>query len=278
MTERLEDIAGRLANIREIGEIVGALRVIATAHQSEARAALAAVRAYSGTVEAALARALAAGGTLPARHVGPGLAVVVGAAQGFSGAYSDRLAHAAAEAQAAGDRLVVLGARTLAALDAAGVPVAWSADMPGHPAAVPEVASTVADAIFDGLGPPGPVRLIAADPDAPGLPVTERRVFPPEPGAAPPGPPPLTTLPDGALLATLLPETLFAALARALLEGIAAESAARAEAMANAMSSIKRQTADLTVTFHQARQERTTDELIELAAAGAVLGAGPGRG
>ena len=271
MTERLEEIAGRLANIREIGEIVGALRVIATAHQGEARTALTAVRAYSETVGAALARALAAEGAHPARGLGPGLAVVIGAAQGFSGAYSDRLAHAATEAQAAGDRLVVLGGRTQSALAAAGVPVAWAADMPVHPAAVPGMASTLADAILDNLGPPGPVRLIAADPDTPGQPVTERPVFPPETPTTPVAPPGLTTLPGTELLAALLPETLFAALCRALLEGIAAENTARAEAMANAMTSIKRQTAAMTVAWQQARQERATDELIELVSAGDAL-------
>ncbi len=97
MSRRPEDIEARLDNIRQIEGIVGALRAIAAAHQHEARRHLEAVRAHEATVAAALARALGEGPAPQARAGGRALLIVVGAAQGFSGDYGDRIAAAALE-------------------------------------------------------------------------------------------------------------------------------------------------------------------------------------
>lgn len=274
MTERPEAIQRRLAGLDDIGQVVGALRAIASGNATRARDAVAAIRSYSDTVDAALARVAAA---LPApdqgRARGPGIVLVIGAAQGFSGAYPARIAAAAHQAQAGGGALVVLGARTLAMLNApARAAVIHSDALPGHVAQVPLLASAVADALAD-LAPahPGALTLVSGR-DRPGQPVETRRLWPPAPGPAPvAGPAPLTTLPPAELATLLRDEALFARLTLALMESWRAENQARFEAMARAQSNLRDKRQAVRQEYQQARQDQMTTELIELAAGSDAL-------
>ncbi|TPE53913.1 F0F1 ATP synthase subunit gamma [Amaricoccus solimangrovi] len=263
MTDRPEELRRRLAGLDSIGQVVGALRAIASGQAASARGAMAAISAYSGTVREAL---IAAAAGPPPEVPGPGLVLVVGAAQGFSGAYPARIAEAARALAAPGAGFLVVGARTLAMLGEAGPAVLWSADLPGHPAAIPELASRVTDAMI-GAAPrhPGPIRALVGPARAGDAPET-RAIFPPAPETGS-RPPPLTTLPPARLLAGLLEEALFAQVALALMRGVEAEARARVEAMARARSNLRARRAEVERDFRQARQEQMTTEMIELTSA-----------
>lgn len=262
MSARPEDIQRRLEGLDEIGDVVRALRAIASGHVAAARDAVAAIAAHEDTVLRALAR-------IPAPPVqmaqGPGLAVVVGASQGFSGAYPGHLAQAAQRVRADGAGLLVLGARTLSMLGDTAGDVLWSAELPAHPQDVPPLASRVTDALIDlAVRNPGPIRLVGGR-DKPNQPVETRHVWPPEPlRHAHAGLPPLTTLDPAVLAEGLLSEMLFSVIARAIMEGFMAENQARLEAMARARANLRDKQEEIGRAWRQARQEEMTTEMIEL--------------
>lgn len=266
MTERPEDIQKRLAGLDDIGQVVGALRAIAAGHVGEARTATKAVATYAQTVEDALSL-LTAEDRSPLGQ-GPGLLLIVGTAQGFSGSLSARIAEAARLAMRDEPGLIVVGNRTLEMLRAEGTDVLWSSDLPGHPASVAELASSVTDALVrHAVDNPGPIRAVIAPLHA-GVPPEVRKLFPPPPlpeGTAPRGTRPITTMTAADLITGLLQEALFAAVIRALLEGAAAEAQARVEAMARAQSNLRSRREDVERQYQQARQEGMTTEMIELA-------------
>lgn len=271
MTERPEDIERRLKGLEQIGQVTGALRAIASGQSSAARGAMAAISAHAQTVTEALARASAMAGGTARAEAGPGLLLVVGAAQGFSGAYPTRIAEAAQAARAPGSGfegagLVVLGNRTLAAFEEAKQAVLWSEDLPQRPEAVPALASHIADALLAlAQDHPGPIRAVTGS-ALPGHPPEVTTIFPPEVSGTK-GPVPLMTLTPEALLEGLLHEALFAAVTARLVIGLAAEAQARTEAMARAQNNLKTRRAEVQAEWQQARQEQMTTEMIELASA-----------
>lgn len=266
MTERLEDVRRRRTVIDEIGEVVGALRAIAAAHSNEAQSALDAISLYEESVTAALAR-LAVPVPSPQAQ-GRGLTLIVGAAQGFCGGYPVRVAEAAKRLVASDSGLLVIGQRTEAMLEDAGIAMVFRADLPAAPHFVPALASEVTDALMElGQRFPGPIMALSGT-DEPGLPVKSRRIWPPEPheGASAPSPviPPLTTLPTADLLRSMLSEALFAEVAKTIMQGLRIENRARVEAMARAQSNLNTRRAEVDRQFRQARQEQMTTEVIEL--------------
>lgn len=283
---RPEDIKTRIGNIRDIESIVTTLRAMSVLHQQEARTHLVAIRSQAATVAGALASVLSAGTPQrPSSSNGPdrsgdGMTIVVGVAQGFSGAFAGQIAEAALAEAAAGRRLLVVGNRTLATLAEADVAPLWSSELPPRPANVPSLASQLADALFDLLAKSAgtSVTILFGDPDSPGQPVIERRLFPfdfgrfPTTGSALP----LTTMSPDRLVAALATEYVFTELCEALMLGFAAEDAARVAAMSRAQTNVKKIRAELTATYQRARQEQTTTEIVELSSAN--LGNRSGRG
>lgn len=263
MTERLEDVMREQAAIAEIGDVVRALRAIASGRSLEAQGALAAIDSYAAQIAAAAGRLIPA----IAAPSGPGVALVIGAAQGFCGGYPARIAQAAMDLAARGVGLIVIGQRSADMLADAGVPLLWYADMSASAVLVPALASEVTDVLVErGAMVGGPIIAVTGA-DAPGQPVGARPIWPPDP--APQGAPdalPLTTLPPARLAERLLAEALFAAVARALMHGLSAENAARTEAMARAQSNLKTRSAEVETRYRRVRQEQMTTELIELAA------------
>lgn len=262
--QRPEDLQRQLAGLSEIGQVVGALRAIAGGHMALAREARQAVQAHADTVAQALASVGHHGG---APAAGPGLVLVIGASQGFSGGYASRIAAAASQAAAAGAALVVLGQRTVSLLGTglAGA-VKGTGDLPAHVEQVPERASAVADTLVTlSARHPGPIDVIAGH-DTPGQPVSRRRIWPPPADGEPPASITLTTLPVTRLIEALLVEALFAAVALAMIEGFRAENQARSEAMSRAQSNLRHRRDEVQTAWQQARQEQLTTELVELGA------------
>ena len=65
----------------------------------------------------------------------------------------------------------------------------------------------------------------------------------------------------------LLQEALFAAVALALMQGMAAEAEARVEAMARAQTNLRARRTEVEQSYLRARQEQMTTEVIELTVA-----------
>lgn len=262
MSERPEEIQNRLSGLDEIGQVVGALRAIASGQANAAQAALTAIRRYCATVDGALALALSAA---PQAAKGPGLILVIGAAQGFSGAYPERIVAALHAAWQPDIGILVLGARTLSTLSGAiAQAVLWSDELPAHIEQIPALASRTTDALMALAGAhSGPILLVAGR-DRPGQPAEASPLWPPA-LAHREALPPLTTLPAADLAAALLTEALFARITLALTEAYRAENQARFEAMARAQSNLREKRREVQVLYQQARQEQMTNEMIELA-------------
>ena len=269
--KRAEDIQVRLDNVRQVESIVATLRALAAAHRAEARTHLQAIHSHETVVASALAAALSALADKPHQESANAqdIVIIVGVSQGFCGVYADQLAQAVQAEVRQGATLMVIGARTAAALEG-GETMAWTADMAAHAYEVPGLASRLADALFARLvrTPGTPVRVVVADPTQSGLPLTSRQLLPFDFSRVTPlaGPQPLITLPPATLAMKLVEEYVFAELCRSLMMGFAAENAARAEAMARAQSNTRRILTELQSEFRRVRQEQMTTEIIEVSA------------
>ncbi|MGE4071997.1 MAG: F0F1 ATP synthase subunit gamma [Lysobacterales bacterium] len=266
---KTRQIHDRLSNVREIETIVSTLRALAVAHQQEARTHLEAIRAHETSVAAALSTALSMlPGTAAKASEQRGMAIVVGAAQGFSGTFADRIADAALIEHQRGSTLLAVGTRTLSALQEREVAPVWSSEAALHASEVPDLANQLADVLFERLAqtPEAEIVLLYADAANAGQTLIRRILFPFDFGRFPRStqPPPLTTLPAAALLSALVSEYVFAELCEALMMGFAAENAARAAAMSRAQSNVKQIASELQNSFQRARQEQMTTEIIEL--------------
>jgi F-type H+-transporting ATPase subunit gamma len=274
MTERLKEVEARIAGMRQLHSLVGAMRGIAAARAQQARAALAGTRAYTEIVADALADAygLVADGRTGAPPDGPAGLVVFGAEHGFAGAFSERVL--AQSGRRAGPVFLV-GSRGRLTAEEAGWQPAWSTPMASGIGAVPAVAGRIADEAYRrfSAGALGAVDMVFARLTASSRSEVVRvRLLPPDPQrlrrAA--GPKPLTNLPPARLLEQLLGEYVLAELAHATMESFAAENAARLETMAAARGNIDDKLAALEATFRQVRQQDITSELIDLIAGTAM--------
>ncbi len=272
---RPEDIKARMGNIEQVEGVVVAMRALAAAHAQEAKKHLTAIREQEATVARAMVDALALLRTplSPTTEVAGGkhLRMVVGAAQGFSGSYSERIvAGAVGDAGAApSTAFLLIGQRCISEFESRGVSPVWSANMAAHAAEVPALASRVVDAVFSllGRGAFSQVSIVYGEPAVSGPTLTIRQLLPFdftrfERTAR--SVPPLLTVPPAVLVTRLVEEYVFTEICEALMLGFAAENDARMTAMSRARSNVRQIREELRGEFAQARQEQTTTEIIEL--------------
>lgn len=267
MTDRPEEIEKRLAGLDDIGQVTGALRAMAASHLAVADAAMTAISTYAETIGWAVEAAEAAASTLsPDRTEGPGILLVVGASQGFSGAYPSRLAAAARQLFEPDLGVVVAGQRTVQMLEDDHQPLLWSADLPGDPNATPDLASRITDVLVENAAEhPGPIRAVVGTSDPAAPPMVQTLLPRPRCKAVASTQPPVLTMAPKLLLDGLQREALFADIALMLMQGIRAEAQARVETMARAQTNLRRRRTDVEWSLRQARQEQMTTEMIELA-------------
>ncbi len=97
MTERLADVSARIDGIRQLGAVVNAMKGIAAARASTARAEIKAVDSYAATIAAAISNALGPASPASSAKTSGGQAdgstglLVFCAEQGFAGAFSERI-------------------------------------------------------------------------------------------------------------------------------------------------------------------------------------------
>lgn len=275
----LESIKDRIANIGQIEGVIVAMRAMAAAHAQEARRHLRAIRAHEATVARAMAAAMALatrGDFGPAASGGAvtHLRIVIGAAQGFSGSYNERIVNGALALSGGSEdrQYLLIGQRCVAEFATRAIAPVWSANMVAHAADVPALASRIVDALFQRLdrGEVQRVSIAFADPAAPEIDLTVRQLMPFDFGRiamAGHSAEPATMIPPAQLIAQLVEEYVFTEICEALMLGFAAENDARMNAMTRARSNVKQIAQELQRKFHQARQEDTTTEIIELSGA-----------
>ncbi|MDE3028610.1 MAG: F0F1 ATP synthase subunit gamma, partial [Paracoccaceae bacterium] len=204
---------------------------------------------------------------------GARLFIVVGASQGFSGAYSERLVAAAlTQTQGSRDTFMLIGQRCITEFAAHGIQPIWSAEMVSHCAEVPALASRINDALFAqlGAGKVDRVTLLSADPGPPVVTIVNQTLMPfdfTQIATRATAAAPLTTLPPQDLSLGLVEEYVFSTVCKSLMLGFAAENDARMEAMSRARRNVRRIREDLRSEFARARQEQTTTEIVELSGA-----------
>ncbi len=273
MTERLADVSARIDSIRQLGAVVNAMKGIAAARASTARAEIKAVDSYAATIAAAISNALGpAGPTSPAETSGGqsdgriGLLVFC-AEQGFAGAFSERILDSIEDDLSAAS-LFLIGTRGQSIAAARGLHPGWSAPMSSHTPGIPKLADKITKAIYRALSEGRFERMDMIHAGwASGQPQVVRQVLLPIDLSALPPPVatrPLTQLPTDALINSLSGDYLHALVCKAALHAFAAENEARMEAMSAAGSQITRELGEFEATLRQVRQEAITAEIIEL--------------
>jgi F-type H+-transporting ATPase subunit gamma len=146
MTERLADVSARIDGIRQLGAVVNAMKGIAAARASTARAEIKAVDSYAATIAAAISDALGPAGSdhRPERSGRSGPTASIGllvfcAEQGFAGAFSERVLDSI-EDDLSATSLFLIGTRGLSIAAARGLHPVWSAPMSSHTPGIPKLA------------------------------------------------------------------------------------------------------------------------------------------
>jgi F-type H+-transporting ATPase subunit gamma len=279
----LGEAQARIASIRKLRVVVGAMRGIAAAHTQQARNALDGYRAYAKVISGGLARAVELlepdGVTSAPAAASPGAAVVFTAEHGFAGAFTQRVLDAVPAED--GSKLFVAGSRGLALAQERGRRVDWSTPMASQAAGVGATARRVADALYTGFVEERFARaeIVFARLAGGGVATIVRKPILPldlDAFRAPrSGPPPLTNLPPARLIEQLVGEYVFAELALAALESFASENAARLETMASARLNIDQKLDELSGQERLLRQEQITAEVQEVTS-GALAAEGAG--
>ena len=274
MTERFTEVSARIADMRQLGVIVNAMRGMAAARAQQARNQLAAVDSYAATLAAAIGRIAALAPPAPpaeARRAAGKALVVFGAEQGFAGAFSERVFEAAG-AELGHCELFLVGSRGSTLAAERGLAPVWTDMMPSHSLGVPRLAEHIAEALYRRMASTPIDRIdVLFSRWQPGrsIQVIRRGILPLDLSAyarAPEANVPILNLRPEVLLRELTAGDLHAQLCHAALHAFAAENEARMEAMAAAHRQIERQLTALEATQRRVRQEEITAEIIELAA------------
>lgn len=273
MTERLADVSARIDGIRQLGAVVNAMKGIAAARASTARAEIKAVDSYATTIATAISDALGpARPSTSAKTFGSQADGITGllvfcAEQGFAGAFSERVLDSI-EDDLSTTSLFLIGTRGQSIAAARGLDPVWSAPMSSHTPGIPKLADQITKAIYIALGEGRFERMDMIHAAwASGRPQVLRQVLLPVDLSAlpPPGTTrPLTQLPTDALINSLSQDYLHALVCKAALHAFAAENEARMEAMSTTGSQITRELDEFRTKLRQIRQEAITAEIIEL--------------
>ncbi len=270
----LARLEARLARLRELREVIRAMRGLASARLQEARAAESGVRRFAATVARAFEDVAAAADTAEIAFGRPSTApvlLVLTAEHGFVGGFAGELARHLERCRLPGERVAVVGQRGAARIAELHSGLLWQMPAASHTSGVVTVARRAAAR----LGEVSRLRLLYAVPARGGWQPVCRTVLPPRlrPRAGRRTAPPLSHLPPPLLLRALVPELLFADIVLAMIETFASENAARLRAMERAERNIGERIDRLRQDTNRLRQESITTELLDVVTgAEAVMG------
>jgi F-type H+-transporting ATPase subunit gamma len=278
------ELAARARTVSQLGDIVQAMRTLASARRRQAQEQFSGLERYAEGTRTALAEAMALLGVsseLPAASTEARRVLALLSEHGFVGALNERMLDRALALQAErGGRLVVAGRRGQRLARERGVEATDGGAMPTTVGGVQATAERLIDAFFGAIGERGvgEVHLVFAEHRAPfGWRPSVLRLYPPEVLAAQRPravEPPLCTLEPRVLVARAIEEFAFAQVSWAVAEAFASEQAARFVAMDSARHHIDDKLGELHALERALRQEAITSELLEIAVgAGALQGA-----
>jgi F-type H+-transporting ATPase subunit gamma len=278
MTQMLDDLARRLRSVRDLGDVVGALRALAAMRSQQAQRSLAGMRSYADIVRGALTRILdmtgaeVSGGISRPRPERPAL-VLFCAEYGFAGGFTRHIVETVAAEPP--DRLWVVGRRGALLCEERKLAVEWSTSMATQPEAVLDTAHRLVAALTRQYGATalGPLDIICAQRRGLQIAVTRRSLLPIETAPSAPHdvfPPLLNQTPDE-LIGPLVEEYLFAEIAHAAMESFVSENTARLMAMETARHNIEDKLESLVTEERRLRQEETTTELFDIMTGAAAV-------
>jgi|SRR5579863_3274325 len=281
------EIAARVASLRELLDIVSAIRAIAASQMQQALRSLEAIRRYSETVRQALSDAatlLPSDGTVaPVSGPHRSALVVFCAEHGLCGAFSEHPLHAAQQALAGRTTdflLIVIGSRGGQICRERGLQPDLVLPMATHCDGVTSVARLIATEVYRMLGDGRIVGLEViyaqhAESQSPGIqrhrllpidmPVVESSAF---------AMPPLINLTPRRLFDDIVGEYFFAALENAAMQSFFSENATRFRTMEAAHQNIGNKSEELTKLGRRVRQEAVTTEILDLISGAEALSSG----
>ncbi len=263
--EDLARIEAKLASLRELGDLIGALRSMAASRAREAQEAFAGTRAYREIIERAIS------GVAPLMReegepaaAGESVLIVVTSENGFVGGFNSRLIEAAEKAKTASEKLILVGRRGQITAMEQGVQPDNCCSMVSRAREITPLARRIASRLAN----TGSARILSARyrPGA-SFEIGETKVLPIDPARLMKGAakdPPLHQLPPERLLSSLAQEYLFAELAAALMESLAGENGARLRTMDAAWRNIDDRLEKLQRKERAARQEQTTADMLDV--------------
>ena len=263
--EDLARIDAQLENLKELGNLIGALRSMAASRARETQEAFARTRAYRKIIEHAIS------GIAPLVQVrqltalkGDSVLIVVGSENGFVGGFNTRLVEFAGKVKRPEEKLLLIGRRChLTAMEHEVRP-----DGTFSMASRAQEIATIARRIASDLENVRTARILSARyrPGA-NFEIAETQVLPLEPETLSDGvggDAPLHHLPPDKLLESLAHEYLFAELAAALMDSLACENGARLRTMDAASRNIDDRLEKLQRKQRAARQEQTTADMLDV--------------
>jgi F-type H+-transporting ATPase subunit gamma len=271
MTEQLGGLQRRLVTLRQLEDVVTAMRAIAASRARQSRDRLPGITAFESAVAGAIGQALSL--LEPDRPVDHGatgrrLLILFSSEQGFNGGFADRMLDAATT-QAVGSEVFLIGSRGSLLAPQRRIHPVWESAMCAHIDGVSAVSARITDALYRHVAEHGTELVSVMFPlwsSGTMTPVTRALIpFDWTRFASSTGLGPLTTLPPDVLLARLAEEYVFAEICEAATQAFAAENEARAAAMMSARSNIQRVRSELETLEQQLRQEEITAEVTELA-------------
>jgi F-type H+-transporting ATPase subunit gamma len=283
LTTSLETLRKRITTTEQLYSVVRTMKALSAVNVRHYVAASEAVAGYQANVECGLHAVLRQQRMVRVpreHHEGPAAMVVFGSDHGLCGRFNEAVVgHALAErgdARERGEplRLLAVGARAAARLEAAGAGVETVLTLPGAVAGLTTVVQNVLVTLdrwrAAGIGRvlavhnqrlehvaavPTTSVLLPVDWNALGRlaaePWTSRSL------------PAFTMTPDR-LLSALLRQRLFAEIYRAGAESLASEHASRVAAMQAAQRNIEEHLQEMQVEFRQVRQQAITEEILEV--------------
>lgn len=274
---RIQEVSLRISSLKELRDIVSAIRAIAAVQMQQGQRSLDAIRRYFDEVSGALAEAaslLAAGDSRSAMPECARLGLVVVCSEhGFCGAFNDKVLDAAerAIAECGGDtRLVIVGSRGAQRAAERGHRPDFALQMATHGGGVTAVVHRVAREFYRMFcaGELGRLEVVYAGyTGGTQTGVERRRLLPLDPVVMErnlPPVPPLVNLGPAELFEELAGEYFFAALENAVMESFASENAARFHTMEAAHQNIDRKFNELDRLARRLRQEAVTTEILDL--------------
>ncbi|MBK0399533.1 F0F1 ATP synthase subunit gamma [Limibaculum sp. M0105] len=286
--QSLGELQGRIEGARDLQSIVRVMKSLSAVSIRQYQDAARRLRSYQSVVDLSLGAALSTGAFAwrQSAEPGPGSGlglVVMGSDRGLCGRFNVGVAEAAARLvlQASGkgsQRILAIGARAAARLEALGLEPDTIFFQPGSAAGLTDTAGSVIVEIEDWRNRRGIERVsvvfnVATERE--GIELRVEQLLPIDPSAIdalatqpwPTNNLPATRGEPDAVFSALMRERLFVALMRAGAESLAAEHATRLRAMQAAEKNINERLDDLAADWRRTRQDEITTELMDIVSA-----------